>query len=154
MKPGLGGLTLACHRGLAAARQLVMPTTPDSVSVPPPSPMPVALCEPDPLLCALLGEWLQRAHYLPLSDAAASCASARVVLVVADLPAPRLDGAARIAILRQRFPGAKVLAISGQFMGWLNGCTATASALGADAILAKPFTSALFIDAVRMIVPA
>ena len=114
----------------------------------------VALCEPDALLRALLGEWLQRADYEPVQGIGPGEESGSVALVVADLPAPRRDGAARIAILRQRFPGARVLAISAQFMAGLNGATAAAWALGADAVLAKPFSSVLFIEAVRAIVPA
>ena len=130
-----------------------MATPPEPATVPFPESQRtrVALCESDALLRSLLGEWLQRADYEPLPELAAS---RRVALVVADLPAPRQGGAARIAGLRQRFPGAKVLAISGQFMACLNGATATALALGADAVLAKPFSSAVFIDAVRAIVPS
>jgi DNA-binding NarL/FixJ family response regulator len=129
-----------------------MPTISESATAPSPEPQRarVALCEPDALLRALLGEWLQRADYEPVQGVASAPGS--VAVVVADLPAPRLDGAARIAVLRQRFPGAKVLAISGQFTTRLSGATAAARTLGADAVLAKPFSSALFIEAVRAIV--
>jgi DNA-binding NarL/FixJ family response regulator len=82
----------------------------------------VALCEPDTLLRALLDEWLQRADFEPVRCAASEPLKS-VVLVVADMPAPRHDGAASIAILRQRFPQAKVLAISGQFAPGLHGTT-------------------------------
>jgi DNA-binding response OmpR family regulator len=109
----------------------------------------VALCEPDALLGALLAEWLQRAGFEPLPVVAGALPLARVALVVADVPAPRLDGAARIAVLRERFPEASVLAISAQFMAGMNGATAAARALGADAVLAKPFSSASFNEAVR-----
>lgn len=85
-------------------------------------------------------------------DVAGAPATSRVALVVADVPAPRLGGAARIATLRQRFPGAKVLAISGQFMAGMHGATAAATVLGADAVLAKPFSSGLFIEVVRAVV--
>jgi CheY-like chemotaxis protein len=108
----------------------------------------VVLCEPDVLLRALLGEWLQRANFEPLRCAPGAPVP-RVALVVADVPAPRQDAAVRIAILRQRFPDAKVLAISGQFMPGMCGATAAAIALGADAVLAKPFAANLFIDTVR-----
>ena len=122
-------------------------TPPPRVELDPQRPC-VALCEPDALLRALLGEWLQRANFEPLRCASGAPAP-RVVLVVADVPAPRQDGAARIALLRQRFPDAKVLAISGQFMPGVCGATAAAIALGADAVLAKPFAANLFIDTVR-----
>ena len=125
--------------------------------IPAPPPLPgaldppwpgVALCEPDASLRMLLSEWLQRAKLEPLPCDAAET-GARVVLVIADVQAPRRDGAARIARLRQRFPGAKVLAISAQFMPAMCGATAAAVELGADAVLAKPFAVKLFVDAVR-----
>jgi CheY-like chemotaxis protein len=108
----------------------------------------VAVCEPDALLRALLGEWLQRAGFHPVRCAAGASGSS-VALVVADVAAPRQDGAASIAALRQRFPCAKVLAISGQFLSGMHGATAAAIGLGADAVLAKPFAAKLFIDAVH-----
>ena len=111
----------------------------------------VALCEPDVWLRALLGEWLRRAAFEP-SRGAAGASPSPVVLVVADVPAPRQSGPAYIATLRSRFPGAKVLAISAQFMPCMQGSRAAATALGADAMLAKPFSFAMFIDAVRALV--
>jgi len=111
----------------------------------------VALFEPDALLRALLGEWLWRADLEPLRPVAGE-ALTPVVLVVADVPAPRRNGVRHIATLRARFPDAKVLAISGQFMPGTPGAPTAAAALGADAVLAKPFSSVLFIDTVRSLV--
>jgi DNA-binding response OmpR family regulator len=111
----------------------------------------VALCEPDAQLRALLGEWLQRADFQALT-CATDGASTRVALVVADVPAPRLDGAMCVARMRCRFPDARVLAISGKFLPGLHGSTAAAVALGADAVLAKPFAAGAFIDAVRALI--
>jgi len=111
----------------------------------------VALCEPDASLRALLGEWLLRAGYEEVRCEPGESAKG-VVLVVADVPAPREHGATCIAALRQRFPRSKVLAISAQFMPGLRGATAAAIALGADAVLAKPFAAQMFSDAVQMLV--
>jgi DNA-binding NarL/FixJ family response regulator len=111
----------------------------------------VALCEPDLLLRELLDEWLRLAGFKPLRCTAAPHPSP-VMLVVADVPAPRQSGAAGIATLRRHFPGAKVLAISGQFMPGTHGVPSAAMALGADAVLAKPFSSEMFIDIVRTLV--
>ncbi len=108
----------------------------------------VCLCESDALLRALLGEWLQRGGY---EQARCEAGAKAVVLVVADVPAPRRNGAAIIAALRQRFAGAKVLAISGQFMPGMHGVTTAALELGADAVLAKPFAAKAFIDAVQVL---
>jgi DNA-binding NarL/FixJ family response regulator len=107
----------------------------------------VALCEPDALLRALLEEWLLRAGFEPVRCAAASATT--VALVVADVTAPRHGGAACIAGLRQRFPNAKVLAISAQFIPGMSGAGTAAVELGADAALAKPFAAQVFIDAVH-----
>jgi len=137
-----------------------MSTTPPAMTIPAESALPascagvdphrrgVALCEPDVLLRALLEEWLREAGFEALR-CAAGASPTPVVLVVADVPAPRQSGAAGIATLRKRFPGAKVLAISGQFMPGLHGALSTATAMGADAVLAKPFSSGMFIDIVR-----
>jgi DNA-binding response OmpR family regulator len=111
----------------------------------------VALCEPDVLLRELLWEWLHRAGLNPVRCVPAGDCN-EVVLVVADVAAPRQAGAACIAILRQSFPRAKVLAISAQFTLGLNGITAAAARVGADAVLAKPFAADDFISAVRALV--
>jgi CheY-like chemotaxis protein len=126
------------------------PTTPPPADEVDPRRPRVALCEPDALLRALLGEWLQRADFEPVRCAAGASVGS-VVLVVADVPAPRQDGAACIAVLRQRFPRAKVLAISGQFMPGMQGSSAAAIELGADAVLAKPFSAKVFIDAMHVL---
>ena len=108
----------------------------------------VALCEPDTLLRTLLHEWRHRADFEPVRGAAGESQTS-VVLVVADVPAPRRDGASGIAVLRQRFPHAKVLAISAQFTPGMHGTTSAAIELGADAVLAKPFAAKVFIDMVH-----
>ncbi|MDB5882087.1 MAG: response regulator [Ramlibacter sp.] len=109
----------------------------------------VALCEPDTLLGALLAEWLHRAGFEPVRCGIGDPVG-NVVLVVADVPAPRADGAACIAHLRRAFPGARVLAISAQFAPGLHGANCTAAAeLGVDAVLAKPFAVKAFVDTVH-----
>ncbi|HEY2559247.1 MAG TPA: response regulator [Caldimonas sp.] len=108
----------------------------------------VALCEPDAPLSRLLSEWLSSAGFEPVPCAA--CSRGDMALVVADVQTPRVDGAARVAALRERFPGARVLAISGYFIA--SGATAAARELGADAVLAKPFSRATLIEAVSALV--
>jgi CheY-like chemotaxis protein len=108
----------------------------------------VALCEPDALLRALLGEWLRRHRCEPV-DGTAAAPAGNVVLVVADVAAPRQDGAACVVALRRKFPHARLLAISGQFMPGLQGAPSAAFDLGADAVLAKPFTAQGFMSAVQ-----
>jgi DNA-binding response OmpR family regulator len=108
----------------------------------------VALCEPDASLSRLLAEWLGGAGFEPVTGS--RCEDGDVALVVADVQTPRVDGAARIAALRARFPGARVLAISGYFI--TSGATAAARELGADALLAKPFARATFLETVSALV--
>jgi DNA-binding response OmpR family regulator len=109
-------------------------------------PPRVAVCEPDALLGALLVEWLHRAGFEPVRCGVGDPAG-NVVLVVADVPAPRQGGAACITHLKRAFPQAKVLAISGQFAPGLQGASSAAVELGADAVLAKPFTARAFLEA-------
>jgi DNA-binding response OmpR family regulator len=118
----------------------------------PPSQLPcVALCEPDPLLRELLWEWLRHAGLNPVRCVPPGDCK-EVVLVVADVAAPRQGGAACIAILRHAFPHARVLAISAQFTPGLNGISPAAARLGADAVMAKPFAAEEFMGAVRALV--
>lgn len=114
-------------------------------------PLRVALCEPDTLLRALLAEWLRRAGFEPVGRPPAQPVE-NVVLVVADVAAPRRDGAAAISVLRRSFPQARMLAISAQFTPGLHGATAAALELGADAVLAKPFAAGEFIAAVHALI--
>lgn len=131
---------------------------PTSIATAPPGQPParprVALCEPDPLLSALLGEWLQRAGYEPVRASAAQLPP-DVALVVADVAAPRRRGGSCVAGLRQSCPRAKVLAISAQLIPGARGATTSAAQqLGADALLAKPFGAQAFVEAVRALLPA
>lgn len=111
----------------------------------------MALCEPDALLSALLGEWLWRSGFEPVRRVAAGSVS-NVVLVIADVAAPRQGGAACIAVLRQSFPQARMLAISAQFAPGMHGNTSAAAELGADAVLAKPFSAGEFIAAIHALI--
>ena len=62
-------------------------------------------------------------------------------LVITDVVMPRMDGAETIAALRRLRPGLKVIATYGG--GRISGTNpvATAQRLGADRLLAKPFTA-------------
>ena len=124
-------------------------TTESATVAPPAAPrLRVVLCEPDAPPKWLLAEWLTGAGLEPVPCGAR--AHGTVALVVADVQTPRADGAARMAALRERFPGARVLAISGYFI--TSGAPAVARELGADALLAKPFSRAAFTAAVAALV--
>lgn len=61
-------------------------------------------------------------------------------LVITDVFMPDQDGIETIQQLREEFPAARILAISGGSLGGTSGTLTDALLLGADATLAKPFT--------------
>jgi DNA-binding response OmpR family regulator len=62
-------------------------------------------------------------------------------LVITDVLMPRMDGAATIAALRGLRPGVKVIAMYGGGRVSETNPVANANNLGADRLLAKPFTA-------------
>jgi len=67
-------------------------------------------------------------------------------LVVLDLVMPDQEGLETIRVLRQEFPGVRIVAISGAFLG---GFLPVATALGAKAALEKPIEQTLFLKTVQ-----
>jgi two-component system, chemotaxis family, chemotaxis protein CheY len=61
-------------------------------------------------------------------------------LVITDMFMPGQDGIETIQQLRDEFPDARILAISGGSAGGTTGTLTDAFLFGADATLAKPFT--------------
>lgn len=61
-------------------------------------------------------------------------------LVITDVFMPDQDGIETIQQLREEFPAARILAISGGSVASTSGTLRDALLLGADATLAKPFT--------------
>lgn len=61
-------------------------------------------------------------------------------VVITDLFMPDQDGIETIQELREEYPDARILAISGGAVGSTTGTLTDAMLLGADATLAKPFT--------------
>jgi two-component system, chemotaxis family, chemotaxis protein CheY len=66
--------------------------------------------------------------------------SAPADLVITDLFMPDQDGIETIQELRDEFPDARILAISGGAVGTTTGTLTDAMLFGANATLAKPFT--------------
>jgi DNA-binding response OmpR family regulator len=87
-------------------------------------------------------------HVLAASDgreAGALIAAHQCDLLVIDLVMPGSEGIETIRALRRGYPALKILAISGVFG---NDMLHAAELLGADAVMAKPFTAETLIDAV------
>jgi len=69
-------------------------------------------------------------------------------LVVTDLVMPEKEGLELIQEVRQLFPHLKVIAMSGGVWGPRHNFLPVASRLGADRVLAKPFSVHTFMDLV------
>lgn len=79
----------------------------------------------------------------------ARLAAAPVDLVITDILMPEKEGLATIGEIKARWPALPVIAISGGGRVGKSGFAEAATALGADAALAKPFTAAELLAAVR-----
>jgi CheY-like chemotaxis protein len=110
----------------------------------------ILIIEDDELMRALLEEWLSEAGYpirasglrdVPGGDAPE--------LVIVGVCMPRDAGTALIRAVRDAYPDAAIVAISGQFRPGLAGSCAAARTLGVQQVVAKPFTRAALLDAVR-----
>ena len=71
-------------------------------------------------------------------------------VVLTDLAMPGMDGAELIAELRRHRPQARVIAISGSFVGNRDELLSEAKRLGAVRALPKPFTTGQLFDAIRI----
>ncbi|HYH36925.1 MAG TPA: response regulator [Azospirillum sp.] len=115
--------------------------------------MRVLIVDDEAELRGMLRDWL-----LPHADAvdlAASAATAEAMAVAGydalliDVLLPDLDGATLIRRLRKAGVGARIVAMSGGGPGRSAlEALASAEALGADAVLFKPFDAARLLDAV------
>jgi DNA-binding response OmpR family regulator len=113
----------------------------------------IVILEEDDLMRGLLEEWLTEAGYAirkggPADARAASGAD----LVIIDLHSPREAGPETVRAAREAYPGAPVIAISGRFRPGLAGCCPAAEALGAQALIAKPFSRDDLLAAVHAVI--
>jgi CheY-like chemotaxis protein len=76
---------------------------------------------------------------------------AAVDLVITDLIMPESEGIETIAAIRRKWPGVKIIAMSGGGRQSPMPYLAVAANLGADATLAKPFDRAELADALRRV---
>ena len=113
----------------------------------------IVILEEDDLMRGLLEEWLTEAGYAVrrsgLDDAPAASGAG---LVIIDLHSPREAGLETVRAARKAYPGAPVIAISGRFRSGLAGACAAAQALGAHAVIAKPFSRDDLLAAVRAVI--
>jgi DNA-binding response OmpR family regulator len=113
----------------------------------------IVIIEEDDLMLELLREWLTGAGYVvrarPLGKAPEEEGAD---LVIVDLYMPRQAGVDFVRAAQQAHPGVPVIAISAQFRPGLAGSWQTARALGADQLIAKPFTRGELLQAVRAVI--
>ena len=115
----------------------------------------IAIIENDDLMDALLKEYLSDAGYTVRACAPEQAVPAeKVDLVIVDVYMPRTIGMERLRAARAMHPGTPLIAISGQFCTGLGQCGATAEALGAARIIAKPFNREELIEAVHAVIGA
>jgi len=69
------------------------------------------------------------------------CAESPPDLIVTDLIMPGQEGIETIGLVRRRFPNVRIIAMSGGGRVSATDYLQTALAIGADAVLAKPFAS-------------
>jgi DNA-binding response OmpR family regulator len=113
----------------------------------------IIIIEEDDLLRGLLKEWLSEAGYAVRERRLRALqASDRAELVIVDLYMPREAGSEIVRAVKLAHPGAAVIAISAQFRSGLAGSGRAAQALGAQRLIAKPFTREELLEAVRGVI--
>ncbi len=113
----------------------------------------ILVYEEDDLMRALIHEWLREAGYrvrtLPARE---TQPRERADLVIASICSPRQSGAQRMHEIKVMHPDTPLIALSGQFRSGLSAAGATAQALGAQRVIAKPLSRSALLDAVRAII--
>jgi DNA-binding response OmpR family regulator len=110
----------------------------------------ILLFEDDPAMRDLIAATLQDAGYgVDVRPSDDSGQNVRVVLV--DLGAPKTIGANHLRLVRERYPQARILAISARFHFNSASAASVAHQLGADRVLAKPLDCNALIANVRQL---
>jgi len=113
----------------------------------------VVIIEDDELMRSLLSEWLTAEGYRV--DAVAhghGRPSGPADLVIVDVYMPRHLGVERLCSARMAYPGAPIIAVSGQFRADVDGAGSAANALGVDRVIAKPFGREALLREVRSVI--
>jgi CheY-like chemotaxis protein len=74
-----------------------------------------------------------------------------VDLVITDIVMPEIDGIEVVQVVRRLYPATKIIAMAGGSPSSAQCYLKMARLLGADAVLAKPFTAAKLLAAVRKV---
>jgi DNA-binding NtrC family response regulator len=112
----------------------------------------IVILEEDPLMRALLQEWLCGAGYHVPDTLPCKEIPAQADLVIASISSPKHAGACLLQEIQASYPGTPLIALSGQFRGGLSSAGTTAHSLGAARIIAKPLTRDTLLGAVHAMI--
>jgi DNA-binding response OmpR family regulator len=113
----------------------------------------IAIYEEDPLMRALLEEWLCGAGYrihamAPLETELSGGAD----LLIVSVYMPKREGAHLLQEIQMTHAGTPLIALSGQFRGGLSCAGAMAQSLGVAQVIAKPLTRDALLGAVHAMI--
>ncbi|WP_342641817.1 response regulator [Rhodoligotrophos ferricapiens] len=122
-------------------------------------PLHCLVVDDDPIVLETLVSLMRAAGFETIGAADGRQAMARLResqpdLLISDIVMPEIEGIELILHVRERFPSMAILAISGGSLKREGDLLRYASALGADAVLAKPFRRGELLDAIMRILPA
>jgi DNA-binding response OmpR family regulator len=115
----------------------------------------IVIYEDNDLMRALMQEWLSSAGYRVRTEASDLTSDpGRAALVIVSIYMPKHSGPQLVREVQAAHPGTPLIAISGQFRARISTVGATAQTLGVQQVIAKPFTRADLLAAVRAIIGA
>ncbi len=115
----------------------------------------IIVVDDEPAMCVTLSATLRQVgHEVRVAhngnEAVALSQEGVVDLMITDIHMPERDGLSTIRELRRGYPQLKIIAITGssldEYLRW-------ARSLGADLVLAKPFSSQAILEAVARLLP-
>ena len=113
----------------------------------------IVIYEENDLMRALLQEWLSEAGYRVRAAASHDAQrTAAADLVIVSICMPKQAGTERVRRIQAAHPRTPLIALSAQFRSGLSAIGATADALGAQQVIAKPLTREDLLEAVRNII--
>jgi DNA-binding response OmpR family regulator len=115
----------------------------------------ILIYEENDLMRALLQEWLSEAGYRVRAAPPGRMRDfGSAGLVIVSVYMPKHSGPQLVREIQAAHPGTPLIAISGQFRAGLSAVGTTAQTLGVQQVIAKPFTCADLLAAVRAIIGA
>jgi CheY-like chemotaxis protein len=114
----------------------------------------ILIVDDEPDILVILDRMLRRMDHETMlagngKEAVRRLEESAVDVVITDLIMPESEGIETIAAIRKRWPGVKIIAMSGGGRQSPVAYLAVAATLGADATLAKPFERADLAEALR-----